>query len=310
MSVKGRHAQKNHKGLTIFIVILLIVAILAVGAFVFREQITDVYNDVVKGTTTTTTTAPTTTTVMEATTAPADPTTIQATQLLENMDLNAKICQLFVVTPEELTGVDVATVAGQTTKKQLAKYPVGGIVYFEQNKEDDKAFAQMVGKTKSYAQTPLFVMLNGDKEVFTYSDSLTTSDKLCEQKTSTGAEAVKAFNDGAQVNNAFVMAFAPLIVPCFDVIRVYIHRIRTGKSPFLPDKNHIHHKLMRCGLTPRLAMISIISLSVAVTAANLVASFVISLNALIVADLVLYFAGHGVLNKIIARRNHKSALAK
>ena len=199
MSVKGRHAQKNHKGLIIFIVILLIVAILAVGAFVFREQITDVYNDVVKGTTTTTTTAPTTTTVMEATTAPADPTTIQATQLLENMDLNAKICQLFVVTPEELTGVDVATVAGQTTKKQLAKYPVGGIVYFEQNKEDDKAFAQMVGKTKSYAQTPLFVMLNGDKEVFTYSNSLTTSDKLCEQKTSTGAEAVKAFNDGAQV---------------------------------------------------------------------------------------------------------------
>ena len=56
-------------------------------------------------------------------------------------------------------------------------------------------------------------------------------------------------------------------------------------------------------------MISIISLSVAVTAANLVASFVISLNALIVADLVLYFAGHGVLNKIIARRNRKSALA-
>ena len=74
MSVKGRHAQKNHKGLTIFIVILLIVAILAVGAFVFREQITDVYNDVVKGTTTTTTatTVPTTTTVPETTTAPAN----------------------------------------------------------------------------------------------------------------------------------------------------------------------------------------------------------------------------------------------
>ena len=199
MSTKGRHAQKNHKGLIIFIVILLIVAILAVGAFVFREQLTDVYNDVVKGTTTTTTTAPTTTTVQETTTAPADPTTVQATQLLEQMDLNAKVCQLFVVTPEELTGVDVATVAGQTTKKQLAKYPVGGIVYFKQNKENDKDFAQMVNKTKSYASTPLFIMEDGDKEVFAYSDTLKTSDKLCEEKTSTGAEAVKAFNDGAQV---------------------------------------------------------------------------------------------------------------
>ncbi|MGN0459908.1 MAG: hypothetical protein ACI4HL_03235 [Ruminococcus sp.] len=199
MSTKGRHAQKNHKGLIIFIVILLIVAILAVGAFVFREQLTDVYNDVVKGTTTTTTTAPTTTTVQETTTAPADPTTVQATQLLEKMDLNAKICQLFVVTPEELTGVDVATVAGDTTKKQLAKYPVGGIVYFEQNKEDDDDFAQMVKKTKSYAKTPLFIMEDGDKEVFAYGDTLQASDKLCEEKTSTGAEAVKAFNDGAQV---------------------------------------------------------------------------------------------------------------
>ncbi|MGN0476409.1 MAG: hypothetical protein ACI4HM_03625 [Ruminococcus sp.] len=198
MSTKGRHAQKNHKGLIIFIVILLIVAILAVGAFVFREQLTDVYNDVVKGTTTTTT-APTTTTVPETTTAPADPTTVQATQLLENMDTNAKICQLFVVTPEELTGVDVATVAGQTTKKQLEKYPVGGIVYFEQNKEDDKAFDQMVKKTKNYAKIPLFIMEEGEKEVFSYSDTLQASDKLCEEKTSTGAEAVKAFNDGAQV---------------------------------------------------------------------------------------------------------------
>ena len=59
---------------------------------------------------------------------------------------------------------------------------------------------------------------------------------------------INQFNDGVQVNNAFVMAFAPLIVPCFDVIRVYIHRIRTGKSPFLPDKNHIHHLLLRTGL--------------------------------------------------------------
>ena len=203
MATKGRHAQKNHKGLIIFIVILLIVAILAVGAFVFREQLVDVYNDVVKGTTTTTTTtttSPTTTTVPETTTtAPADPTTVQATQLLENMDTNAKVCQLFVVTPEELTNVDVATVAGQTTKKQLEKYPVGGIVYFEQNREDDKAFAQMVKKTKTYAKTPLFIMENGEKEVFSYGDVLKASDKLCEEKTSNGTEAVKAFNDGAQV---------------------------------------------------------------------------------------------------------------
>ena len=41
-----------------------------------------------------------------------------------------------------------------------------------------------------------------------------------------------------------VLAFSPLLVPCCDVVRVYLHRVRNGKNPFLPDKNHIHHKLL------------------------------------------------------------------
>ena len=40
---------------------------------------------------------------------------------------------------------------------------------------------------------------------------------------------------------AFVIAFSTLIVPAFDVIRVVMVRVRSGKSPFEPDKNHIHH---------------------------------------------------------------------
>ncbi len=202
MSEKGRHAQKSHKGMIIFIVILFIVAILAVGAFVFRNQITDVYKDLTGETTATvTTTVETTTAETEpvTTTAPVDPVTEKAQQMVAKMSTNDKICQLFIVTPEELTGVDVATVAGNTTKKQLAKYPVGGIVYFSQNKEDEDAFKDMVKKTKSYAKTPLFIMTDGDKELFTYSNILTPSDNLSEAKTSDGSEAVKAFNDGATV---------------------------------------------------------------------------------------------------------------
>lgn len=40
---------------------------------------------------------------------------------------------------------------------------------------------------------------------------------------------------------AFVIAFSTLIIPAFDVIRVILVRIRSGKSPFEADKNHIHH---------------------------------------------------------------------
>lgn len=202
MANKGRHAQKSHKGLVTFIVIILLLAIIGVGGVVFKEQVIDVYNQVV-GTTTTTTTAVVTTepstTVETTTTAPLDENTVKAQNMVATMDTNEKVCQLFVVTPEELTNVDVATVAGNTTKKMLKTYPVGGIVYFEKNKEDDDAFKEMVDKTKSFAETPLFIMTDGDKTPFTYSAKLKVSDKLCEGKVSDGSEAVDAFNNGSQI---------------------------------------------------------------------------------------------------------------
>ena len=37
-------------------------------------------------------------------------------------------------------------------------------------------------------------------------------------------------------------------VPIFDTIRVSLTRIKQHRSPFNPDKNHIHHLLLRTGL--------------------------------------------------------------
>lgn len=201
MANKGRHAEKSHKGLAIFFVIIFILAIIAVGAFVFKKQIIDTYNNLLGTTTTvaTTTTEPTTVATEPTTTAPLDENTVKAQNMVAPMETKEKVCQLFVVTPEELTGVDVATVAGNTTKKKLTQYPVGGIVYFEQNKEDEEAFEEMVKKTKSYAKTPLFIMEDGDKILFTYSKELNVSDKLCDTKKSDGSEAVEAFNNGAEI---------------------------------------------------------------------------------------------------------------
>lgn len=50
-----------------------------------------------------------------------------------------------------------------------------------------------------------------------------------------------------------ITAFSYLVVPSFDVIRVFFVRIRHGQSPFQADKKHIHHKLLRLGLTQRQA---------------------------------------------------------
>ena len=52
---------------------------------------------------------------------------------LAKMTLGQKVAQLFVVTPEQLTGVAVATTCGKATAKALAEYPFGGLCYFSQN---------------------------------------------------------------------------------------------------------------------------------------------------------------------------------
>ncbi|WP_019238841.1 MULTISPECIES: glycoside hydrolase family 3 protein [Enorma] len=53
--------------------------------------------------------------------------------LLASMTLEQKVAQLFMVTPEQLTGVSTATVAGELTERALAELPVGGLAYFSKN---------------------------------------------------------------------------------------------------------------------------------------------------------------------------------
>ncbi|MBQ5664152.1 MAG: undecaprenyl/decaprenyl-phosphate alpha-N-acetylglucosaminyl 1-phosphate transferase, partial [Bacteroidaceae bacterium] len=88
--------------------------------------------------------------------------------------------------------------------------------------------------------------------------------------------------------NPLVMAFAPLIVPCFDVIRVFFGRIRRHCNPFMPDKSHIHHKLIAVGMTPRLTMITIILCSVVLTATNILLSPYLNVNIILLLDVVVW----------------------
>ena len=195
----GKHGNNGHKGLVILIVVVLIVAILAVGGFIFRSELSKAFNsakDTIIGTTTTTTT--TVSTTEPTTTSPISQNVIKAEEYTEKMSLNEKVCQLFVVTPEQLTGVDVATMAGETTKSQLEKYPVGGIVYYPQNVESEKAFNEMIDTTQSYSKTPLFIMKDGSKTTFTYKDQLQVSDSLAKSK-NLKKDVLTAFNDGNQI---------------------------------------------------------------------------------------------------------------
>ncbi len=107
--------------------------------------------------------------------------------------------------------------------------------------------------------------------------------------------------DIASFPNPFVIAFAPLIIPCFDVVRVYLHRIRHGKNPFLPDKNHIHHKLLAAGIKSSIVMPVIIGFSLFLVLANCIASMYININFIFIIDVALITGINIVLSKRISK---------
>lgn len=100
-----------------------------------------------------------------------------------------------------------------------------------------------------------------------------------------------------------VAAFSPLIIPCFDVLRVFGNRILHHHNPFTPDMTHIHHKLLACGLRQRYAMIIILLASMMFTAVNVMLSMYFNITWLVIIDLVAVFAGNYTLNMIINRHS-------
>ncbi len=52
-----------------------------------------------------------------------------------------------------------------------------------------------------------------------------------------------------QLSSSPAIGFAILMVPLFDTIRVFSVRILNRRSPFSPDRNHIHHMLLDKGLS-------------------------------------------------------------
>jgi UDP-N-acetylmuramyl pentapeptide phosphotransferase/UDP-N-acetylglucosamine-1-phosphate transferase len=55
------------------------------------------------------------------------------------------------------------------------------------------------------------------------------------------------FTSALSIKSAPAVSFAVLIIPLFDTMRVFLIRILRGRSPFIADKNHLHHCLLRLG---------------------------------------------------------------
>ncbi|MFI3249259.1 MAG: MraY family glycosyltransferase [Rikenellaceae bacterium] len=112
-----------------------------------------------------------------------------------------------------------------------------------------------------------------------------------------GFLAVKVWNisyytsSSAPIDDIYhTLAFTMLLIPCFDVIRIIIHRFLDHKPLFLPDKNHIHHKFIALGYTPHSALLSIISLNMVFVILNIALSFILNFTYIVAIDIILWCA--------------------
>lgn len=60
---------------------------------------------------------------------------------------------------------------------------------------------------------------------------------------------------------AVLMPYLILAVPLLDMSAVIFDRLRHGKSPFIADKRHLHHRLLKAGLSHRLTVLFIYTLT-------------------------------------------------
>jgi UDP-GlcNAc:undecaprenyl-phosphate/decaprenyl-phosphate GlcNAc-1-phosphate transferase len=118
------------------------------------------------------------------------------------------------------------------------------------------------------------------------------------------------------ITSAVAIGFAILIVPLLDTLRVFSIRIINGRSPFTPDRNHVHHLLLDRGLSHSAVTFTCVTINVTFI---LLAWLGRSLgpNYLMLSLLLLSFGGLGILYKgrtrrtmVIAKRNDGTAELK
>ena len=48
-----------------------------------------------------------------------------------------------------------------------------------------------------------------------------------------------------------IVVMAALSIPMLDLLMAVVRRVRRGESPFAPDKQHLHHRLLQIGHSQR-----------------------------------------------------------
>ena len=135
--------------------------------------------------------------------------------LIANMSLREKVCQMMMVTPSSVTGYTYVVAAGDATKEAIQEYPVGGFFYDETNYESNSQLKEMLTTVQGYSKIPLFLAAEeegGDYSPLLNAAGATIPGNAIDYKD--GGVAVAEKNAGSLGDSlkslGFNMNFAPL----------------------------------------------------------------------------------------------------
>lgn len=103
------------------------------------------------------------------------------------------------------------------------------------------------------------------------------------------------------VTGAMYAALAPLVIPLLDIIRVVFARYRDRVPLFQPDRRHIHHKLLRAGLSARMTMVTLLLLTVGFIGLNVVLPIFFRSTWVVAGNAIAWTVMHLVINHFIKK---------
>lgn len=177
---------------------------------------------------------------------PAETLASKADALLAQMSPDEQIYQLFIVKPEAVAGVEVATRATLATQTGLKKYPVGGIVYFSDNLVKEKQVKEMIANAQGFAKAAhgIGLFIGVDEEggsVARVAQKLGTTRFGTMKSIGARGDEQEAYDLGATIARdisglGFNLDFAPVADVIIDGRNTEIGARSFGRDPVLASK--------------------------------------------------------------------------
>jgi len=90
-------------------------------------------------------------------------------------------------------------------------------------------------------------------------------------------------------------------IPLMDMLALVVRRYKNGKSPFKPDRDHLHHILQRVGYNPRQALVIISTLAVGMSAIGLAGEYFSVPEVVMLTGFIFMFACYVLVIKRITK---------